>query len=280
MINTKACQLKMVILLFVCLSFPVVGSLPANSDSNKVFSFGLIPQGAAFSMHERWSPFIEKLSKETGIAFKIKVFDHVSEFEDTLIQGLFDFVYLHSAQEAQAYTHQKYFPLVRSERYCKGALFVEKNSNIKKVEDLKGKDIALVGQRSLCSIVLQHALKEKENLSDYNIIYGGSPTNVYKNVLLKKAAAGGTLDVALNRESAEVFSNLRLIYETPPMAPHPIAVHPRISGTIRNRVREAIMRISRDENGTKLLKNVRMPPPLVYADYVRDYKNLEKYVIE
>lgn len=231
-------------------------------------------------MYKRWSPFIEKISEDTGIKFKIKVYDHVLEFENELMHGLLDFAYLHSIQEAQAYISQNYIPLIRSERYCKGAIFVAKNSQVKNLEDLKGKKIALVSQRSLCSIILQDALMGKKNSEGVNIIYGGSPTNVYKNVLLNKTVAGGTLDVALNKESDEVFSKLRLIYETPSMAPHPIAAHPRISEKLRNMVKEAIMRISQDNDGVELLRKVRMPPPLVYADYSWDYKELEKYVTE
>jgi phosphonate transport system substrate-binding protein len=231
-------------------------------------------------MYERWLPLIEKISEDTGLQFKIRVYDHVFEFEKKLMDGLFDFVYLHSAQEAQAYAHQKYIPMIRSERFCKGALFVEKNSSIMRLEDLKGKEIALVSQRSLCSIVLQHVLKEEENIENYNIVYGGSPTNVFKNVLLNKTVAGGTLDMALNAESSEDISKLRLIYETPLMAPHPIAAHPRIPEKLRKMVSEAIMKIAQDDDGPGLLKNVRMPPPLVYADYTRDYQELEKYVIE
>jgi phosphonate transport system substrate-binding protein len=280
MMKSKVCRPTRVILFFICLALLIFSSSATYSDTNKIYTFGLLPQGAAFGMYERWLPFIEKVSKDTEIKFKLMVYDHVFEFENKLMHGLFDFVYLHSAQEAQAYTHQKYIPLIRSERYCKGALFVEKNSNITKLEDLKGKAIALVSQKSLCSIVLQHALNDKEGIENYNIIYGGSPTNVFKNVLLNKAVAGGTLDVTLSRETGEDISKLRLIYETPPMAPHPIAAHPRIPEKMRIMVREAIMRIAQDDAETELLKTIRMPPPLVYADYSRDYKELEKYVID
>jgi phosphonate transport system substrate-binding protein len=251
-----------------------------HASENDVYSFGLLPQGPAFNMHKRWTPLIDKLWKDTGIQFEIKVYDHLFEFENGFKHGIFDFAYLHSVQEATAYIYQKYIPIVRSERFCKGAVFVAKSSPIKKIEELKGKDIAFVGQGSLCSIILRHALATEKGISDYNIIYSGSPTNVYKNVLLNKTAAGGTLDVALNKESVDVSSNLRSIYETPSMAPHPIAAHPHIPEKIRRKVREAIMRIARDQDGKELLKTVRMPAPLVYADYNRDYRSLEKYMIK
>ena len=280
MIETKACNLKKILLFSICLPFLILIASPAHSSENEVYSFGLIPQGPALNMYKRWTPFIDKISEDTGIKFKIKVYDHVFDFENGLRLGLFDFAYLHSIQEAEAYIHQKYIPLVRSKRFCKGAMFVAKNSPIKIIEELKGKDIALVSQRSLCSVVLRHALSTEKDIEDYNVIYGGSPTNVYKNVLLNKTVAGGTLDVALSRESADMSSNLRSIYETPSMAPHPIAVHPRIPEKIRKKVTEAVLRIAQDDDGRKLLKTIRMPAPLVHADYNRDYKNLEKYVIE
>lgn len=280
MIKATASHFKKILLFSICLPVLIFMASGVHPSETKVYTFGLIPQGPALNMYKRWTPFIDKLSQDTGIQFEIKVYDQVSEFENGLILGLFDFAYLHSTQEAVAYLHQKYIPLIRSERFCKGALFVAKNSPIKKIEELKGKDIALVSQRSLCSVVLRHALSAEEKIKDFNIIYGGSPTNVYKNVLLNKTVAGGTLDVALNRESVDVSNNLRSIYETPPMAPHPIAAHPRIPEKIRTQVAKAIMRIAQDDVGKQLLKTVRMPPPLVFADYNRDYKSLEKYVID
>jgi phosphonate transport system substrate-binding protein len=280
MINAKACNLKKILLFYICLPFLILIVSPIHASQDEVYSFGLIPQGPAFNMYKRWTPFIDKISEDTGIQFEIKVYDRVFEFENGLKIGLFDFAYLHPVQEAVAYFHQKYIPLVRSKRFCKGAMFVAKNSPVKKIEELKDKDIAFVSQRSLCSIVLRHALSTEKNFEDYNIIYSGSPSNVYKNVLLNKTAAGGTLDVALSRESKEVSSNLRSIYETHSMAPHPIAAHPRIPKKMRKKVTEAVIRIAQDDDGKKLLKTVRMPAPLMHADYNRDYRSLEKYVIE
>jgi phosphonate transport system substrate-binding protein len=64
------------------------------------------------------------------------------------------------------------------------------------------------------------------------------------------------------------------------MAPHPIAAHPRIPKKMRKKVTEAVIRIAQDDDGKKLLRTVRMPAPLMHADYNRDYRSLEKYVIE
>ncbi|MBU0480004.1 MAG: phosphate/phosphite/phosphonate ABC transporter substrate-binding protein [Proteobacteria bacterium] len=246
----------------------------------KGYTIGLIPQGPALKMYERWAPFIDRLSKETGLLLSVKVYDHVSQFENSLKEGLVDFAYLNSTQEAAAFNQQGYIPLVRSEKFFKGAIFVPTDSKISSVQELKGQNIAFVSERSLCSVVLRQALSTEEEIGDFHIVYAGSSGNVYKNVLLGKAEAGGTLDVSLNRESSEVVSRLKTIYETPPMAPHPIAAHPRTPEAAREAIVGAMLRMAGEEEGKKLLESIRMPSPLVLADYQRDYRWLEKYMVD
>ncbi len=244
------------------------------------YTLGLIPQGTALSMHRRWAPLVKRLSRETGLDFKLRLYEHVSEFEQALAEGQLDLAYLNSTQEAMAFNHQGYMPLVRSSKKFKGAVFVHRDSPIQSLDDLRNQDIAFVSERSLCSVTLRQNLQQESGDASFNIIYAGSSSNVYKNVILGRAVAGGTLDVSLLRESPEIISRLRPIYETPELAPHPIAVHPRHAQTLGEPLTQAMLRIAEDPAGQKLLRKVRMPSPLMRADYQRDYQWLEKYMLE
>jgi phosphonate transport system substrate-binding protein len=88
------------------------------------------------------------------------------------------------------------------------------------------------------------------------------------------AAAGGGANTTLNKEPRELRDELRIIYETPAIAPHPIASHPRVPASDRKKLRDAIMNLAENDRSRLLLKAVGMPKPVI-ADYTRDYKPLE-----
>jgi len=105
----------------------------------------------------------------------------------------------------------------------------------------------------------------------------------YRQVILGKAQAGGGVNNTLLRQPEEVKRELRILYETPSAAPHPLSVHPRVPKEVKDKVKTAILDMANEPSMKDLLDRVQMPNP-VPADYARDYKpleklNLEKYVV-
>lgn len=113
--------------------------------------------------------------------------------------------------------------------------------------------------------------------------YVGTHTNVFRNVILGKTEGGGSNIRNLNKETEEVRSQLRILYETPGIPSHPLSAHPRVPARLRQAVVEAVLRFARDKEDQALLKTIQISEPL-RADYRRDYKpleglDLERYVI-
>lgn len=106
-------------------------------------------------------------------------------------------------------------------------------------------------------------------------LYAGSSSNVYKTVLLGKAAAGAVLDVDFDAQPADVRSQLQVLIRTPKMAPHPISAHPRVPRQLQQALEIAVLKMHVTTEGQKMLQTVHLGSP-VKADYARDYKTLEK----
>jgi phosphonate transport system substrate-binding protein len=77
------------------------------------------------------------------------------------------------------------------------------------------------------------------------------------------------------REPANMRKALRVIFETPATAPHPLSAHPRIPAQQRERVRQAVLKLGAQRKQAGVLEAVQMPRP-VSADYRRDYEPLER----
>ena len=62
------------------------------------------------------SPFVERLSRETGLDFKLKVYEKMSDFEDDMNQEAPDLIFSNPIQAAHAFKVHGYFPLCAAAR--------------------------------------------------------------------------------------------------------------------------------------------------------------------
>lgn len=110
-------------------------------------------------------------------------------------------------------------------------------------------------------------------------LFAGSSSNVYKTVLLGKAAAGAVLDVDFDAQPDDIRTQLQPLIRTPKMAPHPISAHPRVPKQLQQALTAAVLKLDNTAEGKKALQSVQLGDP-VKADYLRDYKQLEKMEYE
>lgn len=121
----------------------------AMAQDSKPYVLSVVPQMPPVEMYARWSPFVERLARETGFRFRLKVYEKMSDFEKDIRNGAPDFIFPNPVQMVMARQSQGYVPLVRSSRRIAGVLFVRGDSAIKTVRDLAGKDVAFVGTKNL-----------------------------------------------------------------------------------------------------------------------------------
>ena len=112
---------------------------------------------------------------------------------------------------------------------------------------------------------------------DFTAQYVNTHQNVYRSVLLGETPAGGGIRSTLTREPEAVRSQLRVLFELRPWQ-HPLAMHPRIPATLRERIVTTILAMGAGSD-RELLAGVGFEKP-VRADYARDHAPLEKYNLE
>lgn len=251
---------------------------PYVKEHKETYTLSVVPQSPPLEIHERWMPFVERLSKNAGVDIQLRVYSAFQQFEDDLMNGVPDLVFMNPYQAAVARKAQGYIPLVRDKREVKGIIFVRKDSPIRSIKELNNKEIAFVSPKTICSIILRNELLMEEKIQ-FLPRYMGTASNVYRNVILGKIPAGGTLDIPLNKEPPELRTQLRIIYETPAMASHPLSVHPRTPEKLRQAIINAVFSIARDREAHNILTEIQMPEP-VKADYKRDYQSMERFMPE
>jgi phosphonate transport system substrate-binding protein len=260
--------------LFVFTAF-----LTASAAKEKVFVIAVMPSAPPVTLHTQWLPFAERLSRETGLEFRLKMYEKMAEFERDIWSGAADFIFSSPIQTVVARKANGYVPLVRGGKDVAVGLFVRDDSPIKSVDELAGKTIAFVGNKNLCSVFIQHLLGNNRSVSSFSREYAGSTRNVIINVLLGKSDAGAVFIPELAREAEGTRKQLRELLVTQGIAPHPLSAHPRVPQTVQEAVKKATLAVAATSDGAELLKTIRLSTP-VAADYERDYRALEEIDIK
>jgi phosphonate transport system substrate-binding protein len=251
-----------------------------GAQEAKVYTLAVVPQAQAISVAQKWAPFVMKLSQEAGVTIQIKTYhSSIPQFESDVKNGVPDFAYMNPYHIVMAYRAQKYIPLIRDRDPLVGILVAHKNTGVNSVKEIKGRVIAFPSPNAFGASLYMRALLTKIERIPFTPSYVQTHDNVYRHVLLDRAAAGGGVQDTFDNQAEEIKNQLKIIYRTPPSVSHPFAAHPRVPESVRKKVANAILELARDPANKKLLKDVQIEKP-VLADYETDYAPLAKLGLE
>lgn len=242
-------------------------------EPEKIFTVGVVPQFEVRKLHAIWRPILDQVEKQTGYRFKLMGSPNITEFERELAQGRFDFAYMNPYHLIVANKKAGYVPLLRDHgRKLYGILVVLKTSEIKDPVSLNGKTVAFPAPNALGASLMMR--QELHDILGITIIpkYVKTHDSVYLNVLLGKTVAGGGVQSTLNRQKQEYRDNLRVIYTTKKVAPHPLAVLPRVPEEVRSKVRDAFLNMGKTDSGKAML--AKIPIKRIGLAELVDYKPL------
>lgn len=268
------------VLLFAALIFV---SFPAWSADSGVYSFGVVPQFEQRKLFRIWRPILDELEHRTGFTFKLVGSPKIPVFEQKCMVGAHDFVYMNPYHLLMSQSTQGYLPLVRdSERMLTGILVVAKDSPIQSVQELTGMSVAFPSPNALGASLMVRSELVRQYGVKVNPRYAQTHSSVYLHVVLGLTEVGGGVLSTLNAQKPEIRQKLRILYETKPVNPHPISVHPRVPEAHRNKVRQALLEMARTKDGAALL--AKIPMQEIVTASMEDYtpmlsRRLEEFYI-
>lgn len=258
---------------------------PASAaESGKVYKLGVVPQFDARRIKNIWQPILDTVQEQTGIQIELAGSANIQTFEKQFTQGEFDFAYMNPYHLLKAHQAQGYEPILRDTgRLLYGIIVVRKDSPIAQVADLNEKIVAFPAPNALGAALIPRTEFGEIYKIDITPKYVRSHDSVYLNVLLGQAAAGGGVQKTFNKQPDNVRNALKIIYQTRKVAPHPIAVHPRIPNDIKDKLINVFLSLGNSSEGRAKLKEI--PINLVGKATSEDYEplkhlGLEKYYVE
>ena len=234
-------------------------AISATAVRAETYSFGVVPQFEARRLIAIWSPILDELEARTGHQFRLIGSPRIPEFEADFMNGMFDFAYMNPYHALVAAEREGYRPILRDgARDLFGVLIVRRESPYQTVDDLAGQTIAFPAPNALGAALLMRAdLKRKFDLN-YRASYVATHSSAYLNVVFGEAAAAGGVMSTFNALDPAARSQLRVLYETTRMPPHPVTVHPRVPSDVVDAVQKAFVELAATEQGAALLAAIPM----------------------
>lgn len=249
------------------------------SAAEKYLRVGVVPQFDARRIQMIWQPVLDSLEEQTGIHFELVGSPGIPEFEKQLLAGDFDLAYMNPYHLLKAHEAQGYTPLVRDVgRTLFGIVVVRKDSTVNDVYELDGKTIAFPAPNALGAALIPRTEFGEVYRIDIQPQYVRSHSSVYLNVVTGQTVAGGGVYKTLQSQPENIRDALKVIYKTPQVAPHPVAVHARVGSETRNLISEAFMQLGSVPEGGNVLANI----PIKQVGYatMKDYESLKQMGLE
>jgi len=267
------------LIALLALPWPAVASCETGPATQRPVAVYVVPQLPPSVLYARWSPLLAQVGRKTGQCFELHIAASIPEFERALLKGTPDLAFINPYHAVMVRRRQGYIPLLMdSQERLSGILTVAADSPIQDVAALDGQTVVFPAPNAFAASLLIRAHLARRGIR-IEPQYVQTHASVYRAVALGEVIAGGGVNNTLQREEPALRNRLRVLYETPSYAPHPLVAHPRIPAALRESVLSAFINIASTDNGRQLLNQVQLPVP-VRSNYDRDYAPLERLGLE
>lgn len=239
------------VLLGVCVLYPL------SAQAQTEYTLGVVPQFDSRKIAKIWQPIIREIEKQSGIRLRLVGAPSIPDFEKAFTKGEYDFAYMNPYHALVANQSQGYQPIIRDVgRQLFGIIVVRKDSSINSVKELDKMTVAFPAPNALgASLIPRSEFSTKYNIK-IKPKYVKSHGSVYLNVLLGQAQAGGGVQKTFERQSEEIKSQLRILYKTRKVAPHPVVAHPRVKKEAADKFAKAILSMEKTIKHSTLLRKI------------------------
>lgn len=252
--------------------------LPSFAKS-ETFNFGFVPQHPAKLLIQKWAPILRYLGKQTGHRFLVKTAPNISTFEKRLANGEYDLAYMNPLQYVNFSKNFGFTAWAKQKgKKIKGILVVRKDSTIRDIAGLSGKELAFPAPVAFGASILPRVHLSQQGIP-ISQLYVGSHDSVYRNVAIGRSPAGGGIQRTFSVINHQVRSRLRVLWVSKGYTPHAFAAHPQVPAKTVNALQKALVEMFDNPKGKKLLNKIGFKQGVETADN-SDWDDVRKLKID
>ena len=259
-----------------------------TQESRPSLVLGLIPERNIFKQLDRYEPLATYLSEKIGADVKLKVLTRYGNLIDNFASAGLDGAFFGSFTYTLAHAKLGVEAIARPETVggvstYYGLIFVRKDSDIKSVQDMKGKSFVFVDRATTAGYLLPLAFFRAHRIENYKTFFketyfSGTHEDAIYDVLNKKAeigAAKNTVFARLAAADSRLKDELVILARSPEVPENGLAVRNDLDHAIRNKLQEALLNMQNESQGIQVLKDLGAMRFIETTD--SDYANVYKY---
>ena len=280
-------QISLIFQSFACV-LAAVGTLLFSGATlaGESYTFGVLPQRSPLLTAQYWNPILDCVSQQSGVKLEIRIAASGGQAGDAVRRGEYDFAYSNHqfkpSAQAQGYT----VILRRDLPKIAATLIVPDHSPIKTVQDLAGKTVVFANPHGFVGYTVPMDYLTREGIT-VTSAFGGNQEGALWQVRVGTAQAAGVNQSILAAYEAREKIHFRPLWISRAYPDLAISVHPRVPKAAAEAVRQALLRLSSDAEGRKILENsARLvgenkpagfvaASPKDYEDYLLFYRNTQ-----
>lgn len=242
----------------------------------------LIPYLSPNVLVPLFQPLARHFEKDMGRPVELFSAPTIRSHVERILKPDFDIIFSAPHMGRLAQLDAGYVPIGSFERPLKGVITVRKDGPIQKIQQLKGRTIAINDRLVLNSILtLQELAARGIKLSDLKLVSAASQNSAILSVIAGNVDAAITVNFALGQVSKDQLQQVRVLFQTddvPLMPSTLILVHPQMSKETQSRLTASLLRFAQTDGGKQffLASSYSNVVPVNQAQL----KNLDIYIPE
>ena len=241
--------------LIYCLNIFINNPLLA---SDKILTFGIVPQQSSTKLAKKWVPLINLLKKRTGYSIIFATAPDIPAFEKRLAAGEYDIAYMNPYHYTVFHESPGYTAFAKqANKSIKGILVARADSQYQTIEDLSGSTIAFPAPAAFAATLLSRSHLDANNIK-YTPKFVSSHDSVYRAVEGGFTTAGGGIYRTLYSMDDQIEKQLKVIWESRGYTPHAFASHPRLDKAIVKDISDALTDMVNSVEGKAVLNTLKI----------------------
>lgn len=259
--------------------------LPLAGQAQQVLRVTTIPEEAATEQMRKFGPLVRYLERQLGMKVEFTPVNDYPAAVEALVNKQVELAWLGGFTHVQAQIRSggKIVPIAQREEDAqfRSVFIAQKDSGIKTLADLKGKQVSFGSQSSTSghlmprSFLLQAGIDPEKDFK--RIAYSGAHDATIASVVSGRVDAAA-LDITVWRKFVEEkkvdTSKVDVFYTTPPFYNYNWSVHADMPAALRERIAKALFDLSMDTPEGKEILTLNRATKYI-ATRAENYKGLE-----
>jgi phosphonate transport system substrate-binding protein len=255
---------RVIVLLLLLLAVP-----PLAFAQTRELVIGIEPEHNIFTQMEEYGQLVKYITEKSGIPIRLTIMSRYGEVLQRFKAMHLDGAFLNSYTATLAIDELGMAPIaspvsLAGESVTRGIIFTRRDSNIRRIAEMRGKSIAFVDPATTEGYLFPLALLKKNGITDIKTFFShhfftGSHASAISAVLDGRADLGVAKELVYQRQVAKdpsIAAELVILEESPPTPETTLCLKQDLPADLKRKLIDIMLEMDQSREGMAVLKTL------------------------